>query len=317
MQKRASILLVTSWILSLLVVFAISMGFRARIALKLSSYQKDNLAAGFLAGAGINLARYELKKDANEYDSFTDSWADNEKMFSKISPDGSEKEYAAVYYIDNAGEKMYGVKDEQGKIDINNSGSKVIEELFASKGLAVDAKELSKLVKEWTSSSVEAAEEKKMFKNSHLSANEELILVLEYFYKDKLKAQEVYKMLEDSFTVYSSGKLNINTASKETLLILARAYAEGEEETAAAEGLADAVVRLRDEKGFLKDIASVSFDASFGASELSLWGKIRSFLDVKSNYFRIHSRAWVKDATKEATAVLKRDTDEMVYWHQS
>jgi len=316
MQKKGSILLVSSWILSLLVIFALSLGFRAQIALKLSGYQKDSLKGYFLLNAGINRAVYELKKDTNAYDALSESWSDNERVFSKISPDENEKEFCTVSYVDWEGKKIYGVMDEQGKIDINNSSPKVTEELFNSRGLSTDAKELSKLLAEWISSGVETGEEKKIFKNGPLVANEELLLVLEYFYKDAARAREAYKNIEDLVTVYSDGKLNINTAPQETLLILGRAYAEGEEEKSAAERLSQNVIKLREEKRFFNDITSISFDASFDAYELSLWNKINAFLAVKSNYFRINAQIVVKEASKEANAVFKRDAKEIVYWHQ-
>jgi len=316
MQRKASILLISSWVLSLLVIFALSLGFRAQIALKLSGYQKNNLLAAFLAKAGINRAIYELKEDANAYDAFSESWADNEKIFSKISPDENETEFCTVSYVDGEGRKIYGVKDEQSKIDINNSSPKVMEELFNSKGLGIDAKELSKLLKEWTSSSIEAGEEKKIFKNSPLSTNEEFLLVLEYFYKDRPKAQDAYKNIEDFVTVYSGGKLNINTVQEDVFFVLAKAYAQNEEENAAAKTIAEKIIKLRQDKGFFKDISSISFDASFDTAELSLWNKINAFLGVKSNYFRINARAAVKEVSKEVNVVFNRDKNEIVYWHQ-
>ncbi len=310
-------MLISSWVLSLLVIFALSLGFRAQIALKLSGYQRDSLKGYFLVNAGINRALYELNKDTNGYDALSESWSDNERVFSKISPDENEKEFCVVAYLNGEGKKVYGAIDEQGKIDINTSSPKVMEELFNSKGLSTDAKEFSKLFAEWIGSSIEAGEEKKIFKNSPLSAKEELLLVLEYFYKDRSKAREVYKNIEGLVTVYSDGKLNINTVPEEVLFIFAKAYAETEEEKSAAERLAQTVVKLREEKGFFNDITSVSFDASFDVGELSLWSKINAFLGVKSNYFRINVQAAAKEASKEANAVFKRDTKEIVYWHQN
>ncbi|MDD4955334.1 MAG: type II secretion system protein GspK [Candidatus Omnitrophica bacterium] len=317
MQKRASILLISSWVLSLLVIFALSLGFRAQIALKLSDYQRDSLSAYFLAKAGINRAIYELSGDLNAYDAFSESWADNEKIFRKISPGENPKADSSVSYTGADGEKIYGAMDEQSKIDINNSSQKVLEELFNSKGLGDDAKGLSALLREWISSAVETEAEKKIFKNAPLSSDEELLLVLEYFYKDKLRAQEAYKGIENFITVYSDGKININTVQGDILAIFARACAQSEDETAAAASLVDKVIKLRQEKRFFKDIRGISFDASFDTSELSLWNKISAFLSVKSNYFKISAHATVKEASKEVNVIFKRDSKEIAYWHQN
>jgi len=316
MQRKGSILLISSWVLSLLVIFALSLGFRAQIALKLSGYQRDSLRGYFLIIAGINRAIYELKKDTNAYDALSESWSGNERVFSKISPQENEKEFCTVSYIDEEGKEIFGAMDEQSRININNSDSRVVEEVFNFKGLSSDAKEFSKLFSEWISSSVETQEEKKIFKNSPLSAKEELLIVLEYFYKDKLKAYEVYESIEDLITVYGGGKLNINTVSQDVLLIFSKAYAETEEETAAAASLAETIIKIRGEEGFFKEMAGITFDADFDLDELSLWTKISAFLDVKSDYFRIKAQAIVKDTPKQVNAVFNRDTKEIVYWHQ-
>jgi hypothetical protein len=315
MRKKGSILLVSSWVLSLLVIFALSSGYRAQIALKLSRYQRGGLETSCLMTAGINRAIYELEKDVNSYDTLSESWSDNEKVFSKISPQENKKEFCTVSYIDGKGNEVFGVMDEQSKIDINNSDSRVIEELFNLKGFNADAKEFSKIFREWISSSVEAQEEKKIFKNSPLSAKEELLVVLEYFYKDKPKAREVYESVENLITVYGGGKSNINTVSEDALLILSKAYAETEEEKNAAPRLAEDLIKIREE-GFLKEMNGITFDAGFDLDELSLWNKISAFLDVKSDYFRINAQVVAKDTLKQVSAVFNRDAKEIIYWHQ-
>ena len=316
MRKKGSILLVSSWILAILVIFALSLGFRAQIVLRLSRYQKDGLEASCLTNAGINRALHELTGDTNDYDALSESWSDNEQIFGKISPNEDKKEFCTIGYTNTEGKEVFGVMDEQSKIDINNSGIRVVEELFNSKGFDTDAKDFSKLFREWISSNVESGEEKKIFKNAPLSAKEELLLVLEYFYKDRQKAHEVYDTIEDLITVYSDGKLNINTAQEEALLILAKANAETGEEKLTAERLTEKIIKLREEKSFFKDIISISFDAGFDTNELSLWNKISAFLDVKSDYFRINAQVVAKDTLKQVSAVFNRDAKEIIYWHQ-
>ena len=56
MNKKASILMINLWILALLVIFAIGLGHRASINLRLLRYQRDALKASLFANAGINKA---------------------------------------------------------------------------------------------------------------------------------------------------------------------------------------------------------------------------------------------------------------------
>jgi len=317
MQKKASILLVGMWVLAMLVVFALSLGFRSRTALKISNYQRSSLNAYFVLTAGLNRAIYEIMQDTNGYDALCENWSDDEEIFSRISPSGEKKEFCTISYQNNEGKNIYGVTDEQSRININKSGPRVIEEIFNSRGLSADAKGISALFKEWVSPSVEAEEDKQIFKNGPLLASEELLPLLEYFYKDESMARQVYVNIEDLITVYGEGKLNINTASEETLYILCKAYAETEEEASAATRLAESIVKLREGNSFFNDIASVSLNAGFDAAELSLWSKINASFSVKSNYFRINAQAVSGKASKTARAVFKRDTKEIVYWHQN
>ena len=66
MNKRASVLMIVLWILAALVLFALGLGHRASIHLKISSFQKDRIKAGFLARAGIQKAIFLLEQDADD-----------------------------------------------------------------------------------------------------------------------------------------------------------------------------------------------------------------------------------------------------------
>lgn len=315
--RKGSILLIASWVLAILVVFALSLGHRAQIALKLSRYQKDSFNAYCLAKSGINRAIYELEQDVNDYDALSESWSDNEKIFSKISPDENSTSFCTISYLDADGRRIFGVTDEENKININLAGAKVIESLFEESGFSEDAKEISEFLKQWVSSSVEADEDKKIFKNAPLATREELVTALEYFYKDFDKAEEVYSKIKTLITVYGDGTLNINTTSEEILSILSAAYAETNEEKNAAMRLSEDVIKFREKNGFLEDITSIASAAGFDVNELSLWDKINSFLGVKSNYFNIKAQVSAREISKQIEVVFSRSKEKIVYWHQN
>jgi type II secretory pathway component PulK len=317
MKAKGSILVISSWILAILVIFALGIGQRASIELKISRYQRDNLKASLLAQAAVKRMIYELQKDNNGYDSLSEAWINNEKAFSKIMTAESSGDFASIEYSED-NEKIFGAVDEERKINLNEVNQRLIEELFNQKGFAVDAVALSQLIQEWISSAEEADESKKFFKNEKLKVKEELIPILEYFYQDKEKAWQVYSKINDSFTVYGGTKVNINTAARDTLLILARALASTEEQRAVVDKLVDDLIKLRDaqlDKAF-KDISGITSLADFSPEELSLFDNLGSFLSVKSNYFSIKAKGVSGFASRDIEAIYDRENKRIVYWHQ-
>lgn len=316
-RKNAVILILSLWVLAILVIFALGIGSRCSIALKLSRHERDKLKASFLINAGINLAINEVEKNFNGYDSLAENWADNKKIFSVISFADNKKEFSKVSYIGSDANEIFGILDEERSININNVTPLVIEEIFISKNTGIDAKEFSLIFNEWINSKKETGEEKKIFKNESLKTKEELLLVLEYFCQDIQKAHEAYTKVQDVITVYGDGKININTAPKDVLYILAQAFAETEEEKQATQGLVDKIIKSRDERIFFKDISGITAELSFETAELSLWNKISAFLIVKSNYFRIETEAFTANANKKVAAVFNRADRAIVYWHEN
>jgi len=315
-RKNAVILILSLWVLAILVMFALGLGNRCSIALKLSRHERDRLRASFLINAGVNLAINELEANLNNYNSLTESWANNKKIFSSIYLTDNKKEFSKISYIDSYANETFGVLDEERRININYAPPIVIEEIFNLKNTGVDAKSLSLIFNEWVSLKSETGEEKKLFKNEPLKTKEELLLVLEYFFQDTRKAQEAYADIQDMVTVYGNGKVNVNTAAKEVLYIITKAFAETEEEKQVAENLADKIVKLRNERDFFKSISDIPSELNLETTELSLWNKISAFLIVKSNYFRIETEAFTANANKKVIAVFDQKGRTIVYWHE-
>ena len=129
-KKNAVILILSLWVLTILVIFALGLGNRCSIALKLSRHQRDRLRTSFLINAGINLAINELETNPKEYDSLAENWANNKKIFSVISFEADKKEFCKVSYTDSNTNEIFGILDEEGKININNAAPILIEEIF-------------------------------------------------------------------------------------------------------------------------------------------------------------------------------------------
>ena len=324
MDKKGSVLIIVLWIVAILVIFTVGLGYRASLDLRLARYQREGLKARYLAKAGVNLALAELNKDllGNTFDALTESWADNQEKFSKIILTENELEYAVVSYPAKDGEIKYGVSDEEAKLNINKLDIKMLTQLFIHAGYPDDALALANTIYEWISSAKEADENKKLFKNAQLNAPEELLLILEYFFQGKeedyrKKAKEVYSQIKGLFTVYGDGKVNINTVSADVLTILAEAESASVNPDAVANLVAQIVAYRESETGPFKDNA-LKDNFLTDSEENDIFNSIKSSLKCNSQYFKIMAAGYTSSAAKNLSVVVKRGAPfEITYWHEN
>jgi len=81
----------------LLSMFAVGLGRRAAINLKLARYQRDSLKARYLALAGVNLAAEVIKGIPQDRVYLTQTWStgldkDNKEIFKNIKPEENSNE---------------------------------------------------------------------------------------------------------------------------------------------------------------------------------------------------------------------------------
>ncbi|MCM8790027.1 MAG: hypothetical protein NC916_03310, partial [Candidatus Omnitrophica bacterium] len=138
MKNRAQVLILSMWILIILTILAIGIGHRVSMALRLSRSHRDKLKARYLTKVGINRLVVELDNDSNDFDALNEDWANNEKLFSKILASDNQNEFAQVSYTVIEGKDkrvIYGVRDEERKININTATKEVLISLFEEQGI--------------------------------------------------------------------------------------------------------------------------------------------------------------------------------------
>ena len=331
--------MVALWILASLVIFAVGLGYRTMIDLRLARYQRDRLKASCLAKAGLNRAISEIKNDTNTFDSFQDSWADNENIFKSISPENNANESASVFYttIDeyNKPKIVYGVADEERKININrtdNYGQLLIEAMLLSLTDvdAADAGALSEIAQEWVSPEAEPDIKKNIFKNAPLKTPEEFLLILEYFFEQKglkpddsrKQAGEIYDKIKDYVTVASEQKININTAERKTLEILINACIKSlVNEGTNAELLAGGIINKRNAAAFqsINDLNPDDFALVDPGGAVIDEFKRSGLITVESQNFRIISVGEIKvhKIKKQINCVFNRENKALVYYYEN
>jgi general secretion pathway protein K len=142
-NERGSILITTLWIMAILTLLAMGIGFRASLEVRLAKYSVDRLEARYLAKAGVVKARQLLADDKKSYDTLYECGiALEEEMrpealfgaeWNKLGtgnfsvhyavtrePAAEEEEEEYEEYGPLGGiRKVYGMMDEERKININ------------------------------------------------------------------------------------------------------------------------------------------------------------------------------------------------------
>ncbi len=232
-MRRGAILIVTTWILAILTLFAIGIGFRTGLEIKLTGYNLDKLKALYIAKAGIRKAITEkwieyVEGKSLSLDAFSESWANNEDYFKDAEVGNGE--FILSYSpgaLEESGKEimLYGLEDETGKININATKSvPLLRNLLLNLGMALDEAEgIVASIEDWRDAdsmlkSTGGAEDSyyQTLDPPYFTAGqdfktlEELLLV-------KGVTEELFSKIVDYITIYGEGMININTAAEEVL----------------------------------------------------------------------------------------------------
>lgn len=343
MNKKASVLIIILWILVILTMLAVSTGHRLSLGLKLNKYQRDGIKAFYLARAGLNLAVSELNKD----NSVNGSWLSDESLFKKVTLTGNQDEYASVSYTAKdpaSGEDkiIYGAVDEESRINVNRidpAGQNQLTELFIYCGMSpTEAADLSGTAVDWIDENQDrfsGGTEDTIFKNKPLDRKEELLVIMEYYFKTKSydspqeRARNLYEAANDLITVYGQRSININTVNRDVLSIVLKALASDDEKDRAVT-VTDAIINLRQERLMqhpldvpFKDAASMDLVFNDPPSDALLDklkdGSVSTF--GNPTYFLIRAAGYCGKSVKNITAVYNRNvsggSSGFVYWHEN
>ncbi|MFH1459683.1 MAG: helix-hairpin-helix domain-containing protein [Candidatus Omnitrophota bacterium] len=316
-KQKGSVLIICLFIIFFLSALSLIISSAIRTKIKITRRYQQKQKLFYQAHAVLNQAILELEKDRlrNKSDSFHDFWF---QEFQK--KDGQLKK---INFPDNNSEEILNVKiiDEQSKINVNNASLDMIKSITLILGKKINndfAKNMlnyrnnvlgnRKIVSVWQLRQMNIMEdgvflgedtndngrldpEEDDANNSYPADNGDGILDLG---------------VKDFFTVYSNGKININTASMSVL----KSMPEMSEE------IAEAVVKARAEKVFekIEDLKELSFITN------ELYQNIAQWAVVSSNVFKISVTAWLEEdkIQKQIIAVVDRSYTPMkiLYWQE-
>lgn len=309
-----SLLLVT-----LLVGLASSAFRRSQNHLFVVRSQAQHMQALTLAKAGVNIARAGLLMDTNETDDLEEDWHKLSEA-SQLVPIPIGNGYVSLQ-----------IEDEDRRQNINAMSEQELKEWFKNlrlkrvkKGDILDMdiieenihEELADNFLDWIDHDDETRaygaesrwykdqEEKYFPHNRQLATVGELMLV-RGFTPEMLFGEKGNPKLIDMITVYGSGKINVNTVSRDVLITLLRQ---------SDEYMADTVAQaLIEERPFKTEDQAKNILRQYGLTS-ALDKKIK----VKSEYFRIIATGIVGNVESRVEAIVKRlqKTCDILLWKE-
>ncbi len=272
MKQEGVALILALVVVALLAVLIIELNYISRVESSIVGNWGNERRAYYLAKGAINFGIYLLKMDDPETDSLADDWA----------------EAIPAFPVDD-GVVGLEISDEDGKINVN----KLIEKNELSSRLGEVATRLFELFDMSPG----------LFPPLLDYLDEDLIAQEPFDTKDELLEFPGVNNIIDFLTIYSSGKVNINTAPLHVIQSLSDKIDEE---------LAQAVIDYRSDEPF---------------SEVAELGKVPGVTDgivrdveeiatVKSDFFTVKSTAEVGESRKAVEAIIERGEEglDIVYW---
>ncbi len=350
------VLIVVLWILMILAVLAIGLGRKSKVELSLTKHYIGKLKSRYVAWAGLMYAIKQIEKDNKDdlgktFDTlgqcgFTlEEGKSSEEMFKDVSVgDGGFEIAHSVVDPENESFKMvYGFTDEDRKINLNaitkdNYG--ILQHLLTILGVEEEetAQIIAASVADWHDADLGAVgsftevlgaeddyyshlSQPYHCKNLPFDSIQELLLV-------RGMTSEIYSKIKNFVTVFPKDApqlvVNINTASEEVLMALARYYSIGK--GLAEEGDADSLgvkilAHRAGEDGQIMtedDRYDIMNESLLIKSEWAIFQAMKIHLTTLSKYLNIHIKAKDKksNVVSNMEAVIFRDQLSIVGWRR-
>ena len=283
LNTRGSILLVSIFVLIMLSMFVITVGYAVRQKLQVITRLDVRQKLRSLGDAAAQKAVYVLlrhRRDSREgFDALNQSWSQNEPGFKEIkTKDGV---FSIAYPVDASNAKSksadnelhYGLCDEERKININKIMKPlplvVLKRLFKEVGMSPeDADNLTEAIKNWQ---IEQASKFSGGNNYYGSLHPpyterhaEFATLQELLWVKGMTA-EIYKRILPYITIESTGQVNLNTASRSVLVAVG-----------LSPSVCDKIIAFRNGRDKIEGTADdLSFDDLIGAPLVVLANGIR------------------------------------------
>ena len=328
-KRKASILLIALWSLFMLSSMAVILGYQAWQKINLVKRLNERDTLSLLCMSGVRRALADLRVDAETrlVNTLSDHFSVNPGYDRMQAGEGTVSIGYTVIGTDGKPRNVYGLIDEDRKININKADQPVLERLFRVCGLEdQQAKDLSYCIIDWRdpdsllsapTGSAEGSYYRSLTlpydaKNADLDTLDELMLV-------KGMDENVFKKIGNYITIYGSGKININTAPR-PVLIAAGLSPDTADILEAFRNGKDGIPGTADDGVFasVPELTSkLTAENQLTETQLTELSNLASVAGVTSEYFTVYASASLGrgSASQSATAVISA-THGIVYWSE-
>jgi len=286
-SEKGVALILTLLIAAILVTLVVETNYSTQVDVRIAGNVRNDLQASYLAKSGVNIAVSYLKYDGQntDTDNLDEDWA---------------KSYPPIPVGDGFVNVM--IEDENAKININEvvklgkEQEKIVGALsILFESADVDIGILDSII-DWIDPDHDLRPDGAEGPHyGSLDTLSELLMI-------KGVTDEVYGKISKHLTIYSDGKININTASTDVLVCL---------DDEIDDGIAEGIIGFREEKPFdtkdeLKDVLN----------DDELYKRIEDMITVQSNAFNVVSIGRVERVEKVVRVVVHREggTISYRYW---
>lgn len=298
-NQKGIALILTLLILTIMVVVGLEINRAMRVEASLAGNFRDLTQAAYIAKSGVEIARALLQEDDQSYDAWTERWGQFEtfSLFSShLFPEG--------YFTGRINDEQAKINpnfliDPYGLVNLKKRGQ--MERLLLI--LGHDPKVLDAILdwldpdnqkRPWGAEKDYYEVEKKIKgpANGPLTNLEEMLLI-KGMDKQIFYGAEEREGLSKYLTIYSDGKININTASLPVLMSLS---------PKVDRLMAQTLIEYRQEKPFKKieDLKNVP-------GWEPIYAEVSSEITVQSNYFSVSILGHYREARALVQAVIKRE----------
>lgn len=327
-NEKGSVLVAVLWLLAMLAIFSWSVARQASQELIFSSWLRDRVMGRSLVRGAIQRTVFELQQDKfKTFDSLNENWANNPDAFQNI-PMGSGHFTVSCGQNENL---LFGACDESARISINKADEQLLDNLFITVDPTMGkegAMQIARAVIDWRDTDTnpldqgaesdyyEKGKNPYPARNGDFQSVEELNMV-------RGVTPEIFEKVKPFVTVYSEGKVNINTASKTVLRVLGLSDTLADKVLQFRRG-ADNQLGTKDDEIF-QDVSQItpalSASKNFSGEEYEQIANAvaKGWVGVTSQIFRVHAKGLLNRESRKTdtlvTCVVKRD-GSILYWKE-
>ena len=277
--------------------------YSTRLELRRAYYPLREMQALGIAAAGVECAIAGLQQETSDFTALSQPWKDAAGAYAQS--------------LETAGTLAVSVEDEESKLNLSVAGDELLGRLLAELQHP-GRKEFIDSLRDWQDADsvsrpsgaeepyYQACEMPRHCKDAPLDSLQEGMLIRGNFDPDVLRA------FMGAATVYSSGKINVNTASIEVLAALFEGNRPLAQAVVAARSGPDGIDGTKDDTPF------TSAEMLKPLTGLALLCRISEVVSVRSSFFKVRSTGSVGGAVKAVEALLEK-TGSVVhirYWQE-